>query len=85
MRTNLIEGVWSLFKRSIMGSFHKVSVKHLDRYLAELEWRFNNRKNDRTGPPANNRFMASRIARSSRSSAVTPHPFAAIRFVRAWR
>ena len=37
----------SLFKRSIMGSFHKVSAKHLDRYLAELEWRFNNRKNSR--------------------------------------
>ena len=39
--------MWSLFKRSIMGSFHKVSVKHLDRYLAELEWRFNNRGNSR--------------------------------------
>ena len=47
VHTNSIEGVWSLFKRSIMGSFHKVSVKHLDRYLAELEWRFNNRDNDR--------------------------------------
>ena len=47
VHTNSIEGVWSLFKRSIMGSFHKVSAKHLDRYLAELEWRFNNRKNDR--------------------------------------
>ena len=29
-----------------MGSFHKVSRKHLDRYLSELEWRFNNRDND---------------------------------------
>ena len=28
-----VESVWSLFKRSIMGSFHKVSAKHLDRYL----------------------------------------------------
>ena len=27
----------------VKGSFHKVSVKHLDRYLAELEWCFNNR------------------------------------------
>ncbi len=44
--TNSIEGVWSLFKRSIMGSFHKVSVKHIDRYLSELEWRFNNRGNE---------------------------------------
>ncbi len=43
--TNSVEGVWSLFKRSIMGSFHKISLKHLDRYLEELEWRFNNRDN----------------------------------------
>ena len=45
VHTNSIEGVWSLFKRSLMGAFHKVSAKHLDRYLEELEWRFNNRKN----------------------------------------
>ena len=47
VHTNSIEGVWSLFKRSIIGAFHKVSRKHLDRYLEELEWRFNNRDNDR--------------------------------------
>ena len=45
VHTNSIEGVWSLFKRSIVASFHKMSVKHLDRYLEELEWRFNNRNN----------------------------------------
>ena len=38
VHTNNIEGVWSLFKRSIVGSFHKMSVKHMDRYLEELEW-----------------------------------------------
>lgn len=43
--TNGIENVWSLFKRSIVGSFHQVSEKHLDRYLDELEFRFNNRDN----------------------------------------
>jgi transposase-like protein len=43
--TNSVEGVWSLFKRSIIGSYHKVSIKHLDAYLNELEWRFNNREN----------------------------------------
>ena len=46
VHTNSIEGGWSLFKRSLMGSFHKVSVKHIDRYLSELEWRFNNRGNE---------------------------------------
>ena len=45
IHTNSIEGVWSLFKRSIVGSFHKMSAKHMDRYLEELEWRFNNRDN----------------------------------------
>ena len=45
VHTNSIEGVWSLFKRSLMGAFHKMSAKHMDRYFEELEWRFNNRDN----------------------------------------
>ena len=45
IHTNSIEGVWSLFKRSIVGAFHKISTKHMDRYLVEMEWRFNNRDN----------------------------------------
>jgi len=45
IHTNNVENVWSLLKRSIMGSYHKVSAKHLDAYLNELEWRFNNREN----------------------------------------
>ena len=44
--TNTVENVWSLFKRSVVGgSYHKLSTKHLDAYLDELEWRFNNRDN----------------------------------------
>ena len=43
--TNSVENIWSLLKRSIIGSYHKVSVKYLDAYLDELEWRFNNRDN----------------------------------------
>jgi transposase-like protein len=45
VHTNSVEGVWSLFKRSLIGAHHKVSKKHLDRYLDELEFRFNNRRN----------------------------------------
>ena len=45
VHTNTVENIWSLLKRSIVGSYHKVSVKHLDAYLDELEWRFNNRDN----------------------------------------
>jgi transposase-like protein len=43
--TNGVEGVWSLFKRSIVGSYHQLSVKHLPAYVDEFEFRFNNRKN----------------------------------------
>lgn len=46
IHTNGIESVWSLLKRSIIGAYHKVSMKHLDAYLDELEHRFNNRKNE---------------------------------------
>ncbi len=45
VHTNTVENVWSLFKRSVVGSYHKLSAKHLDAYLDELEWRFNNRNN----------------------------------------
>jgi transposase-like protein/IS1 family transposase len=45
VHTNTVEGVFSLFKRSIVGAYHQVSVKHLDRYLDEFEFRFNNRNN----------------------------------------
>jgi transposase-like protein len=45
IHTNSIENVWSLLKRSIIGSYHQVSAKHLDAYLDELEFRFNNREN----------------------------------------
>ena len=45
VHTNTIESVWSLLKRSIIGSYHHVSMKHLPAYLDELEWRYNNRRN----------------------------------------
>ena len=45
VHTNSIENIWSLLKRSIIGSYHQVSAKHLDAYLDELEFRFNNREN----------------------------------------
>jgi len=46
VHTNTAEGVWSLLKRSIIGSYHHLSVKHLPAYLDELEWRFNHRDDD---------------------------------------
>lgn len=45
VHTNSVESAFGLFKRAVVGSYHRVSHKHLDRYLDEFEFRFNNRKN----------------------------------------
>ena len=42
--TNTVESSFSLLKRGLIGSFHRVSIKHLHRYLTEFEYRFNARK-----------------------------------------
>src|SRR5208282_562833 len=45
IHTNTIEGFWSIFKRGIVGSFHKVSRKYMPLYIAEFQFRYNNRQN----------------------------------------
>lgn len=42
--TNTVESAFSLFKRGIVGSWHRVSPKHLAAYLNEMTFRFNRRK-----------------------------------------
>jgi transposase-like protein len=41
--TNTVEGYFSIFKRGIYGVYHHVSQAHLKRYLAEFDFRYNER------------------------------------------
>ena len=41
--SNTIESAFSLFKRGLIGSYHQVSAKHLQRYCDEFSYRFNRR------------------------------------------
>jgi transposase len=47
VHTNTIEGFWSLTKRGIGGVYHAVSKKHLQGYLNEYAWRYNERHSPR--------------------------------------
>lgn len=44
IHTNTVENAFSLLKRGIMGTWHRVSPKHLASYLDEMCFRFNRRK-----------------------------------------
>ena len=41
------EGFWSLVKRGLGGVYHAVSAKHLQGYLNEYAWRYNQRNEPR--------------------------------------
>jgi len=43
IHTNTVESAFSLFKRGLVGSYHQLSIKHLQRYLNEFSYRFNRR------------------------------------------
>jgi len=42
--TNTVEGYFSIFKRGVYGTFHHISQQHLKRYLAEFDFRYNERE-----------------------------------------
>jgi hypothetical protein len=41
--TNTVENYFSILKRGIIGTYHHVSEAHLHRYLAEFDFRYNER------------------------------------------
>lgn len=45
VHTNTIEGFWSILKRGVVGTYHQVSRKYLPLYVAEFQFRYNNRHN----------------------------------------
>ncbi len=47
VHTNTVESAFSLLKRGIIGTWHRISIKHLPAYLNEMAFRFNNRWNPR--------------------------------------
>ena len=43
VHVNSAENYFSIFKRGVVGTFHHISEQHLHRYLAEFDFRYNNR------------------------------------------
>jgi transposase-like protein len=45
VHTNTLEGFWSLLKRGVIGQYHYVTPKYLNKYIDEFCFRYNNRTN----------------------------------------
>jgi transposase-like protein len=43
IHANTVESAFSLLKRGVIGTWHRISAKHLEAYLKEMEFRFNRR------------------------------------------
>ncbi len=59
VHTNTVESSFSLLKRGIIGTWHRISVKHLPAYLNEVAFRFNNRNNPRLFQDTLKRLLSS--------------------------
>ena len=44
IHTNTVESAFSLLRRAVIGTYHQLSIKHLQRYLDEFSYRYNRRE-----------------------------------------
>ena len=65
--TNTVESYFAVLKRGITGTYHHVSQQHLKRYLAEFDFRYN----ERAALDVNDSERASRVLRGSIGKRVT--------------
>jgi transposase-like protein len=75
VHTNTVESAFSLLKRGLIGSFHQVSIKHLQRYLNEFGYRFNRREDANLFEQTVNRMCAGKAlpyAKLTEENAFTP-------------
>ena len=72
--SNTAESVFSLLKRGIYGTFHNVSRKHLHRYVAEFDFRWNNRHVDDGQRTVNAIRQADRKRLTFKKLVATPTP-----------
>jgi transposase-like protein len=65
--TNAVENFFGTFKRGMVGTYHKCEAQHLQRYLTEFEFRFNNR----SGLGVNDKMRAGAILKGAEGKRLT--------------
>jgi hypothetical protein len=68
--TNAAENFFGIFKRGMVGTYHKCEAQHLQRYLTEFEFRHNNR----SGLGVTDGERAARIAQNIGGKRLTYRP-----------